>query len=130
VTRLAQRPAMRAFFAARMGSAARLDESTPNRPAQEQTMLKVNEYFDGKVKSIAFAAADGPATAGVMAPGRYEFGTSSREIMIVTSGEMKVKLPGAADWQVFKPFERFEVAANQRFQLDIAADCAYICLYR
>ena len=93
-------------------------------------MLKVNEYFDGKVKSISFTAADGPATAGVMAPGQYEFGTSTKEIMIVTSGAMKVKLPGAADWQTFQPFERFEVEANQKFQLDLAGDCAYICLYR
>jgi len=32
-------------------------------------MLKVNEYFDGKVKSIAFETATLPATVGVMVPG-------------------------------------------------------------
>ncbi|MBP1733586.1 MAG: hypothetical protein H6Q55_4015 [Deltaproteobacteria bacterium] len=32
-------------------------------------MFKVNEYFDGKVKSIAFSPAEGPATVGVMAKG-------------------------------------------------------------
>ena len=37
-------------------------------------MFKVNEYFDGTVKSIAFGTAEGPATIGVMAPGEYEFG--------------------------------------------------------
>ena len=40
-------------------------------------MFKVNEYFDGTVKSIAFGTAEGPATIGVMAPGEYEFGTAS-----------------------------------------------------
>lgn len=40
-------------------------------------LFKVNEYFDGKVASIAFAPAEGPATVGVMAVGEYEFGTSS-----------------------------------------------------
>ena len=30
-------------------------------------MFKVNEYFDGTVKSIAFGTAEGPATIGVMA---------------------------------------------------------------
>jgi uncharacterized protein YaiE (UPF0345 family) len=35
-------------------------------------MFKVNEYFDGTVKSIAFGTAEGPATIGVMAPGEYE----------------------------------------------------------
>lgn len=40
-------------------------------------MFKTNEYFDGNVKSIAFTAANGHATMGVMAPGEYEFGTST-----------------------------------------------------
>ena len=31
-------------------------------------MFKVNEYFDGTVKSIAFDMAAGPSTIGVMAP--------------------------------------------------------------
>jgi hypothetical protein len=44
-------------------------------------MFKVNKYFDGKVKSLAFQTADGPATIGVMAAGEYEFGTSTVEIM-------------------------------------------------
>ncbi len=92
-------------------------------------MLKVNEYFDGKVKSISFTSPEGPATAGVMAAGQYEFGTSTKEIMIVTSGIMKVKLPGAADWREFKPYDRFEVAAGQKFQLDLPGDASYICLY-
>ncbi len=61
-------------------------------------MLKVNEYFDGKVKSIAFSTAEGPATAGVMAKGEYEFGTSAKEIMRVTTGKLTVTLPGANDW--------------------------------
>jgi len=32
-------------------------------------MLKVNEYFDGKVKSIALENAEGNATVGVMEQG-------------------------------------------------------------
>ena len=59
-------------------------------------MFKVNEYFDGTVKSIAFGTAEGPATIGVMAPGEYEFGTAQREIMHVVSGALTVKLPDAA----------------------------------
>ena len=35
-------------------------------------MFEVNEYFDGKVKSIAFKTETLPATAGVMAQGEYE----------------------------------------------------------
>ena len=61
-------------------------------------MFKVNEYFEGKVKSIAFATATGPATIGVMAVGDYEFGTAKKEIMTVTSGRLTVKLPGDTEW--------------------------------
>ena len=49
-------------------------------------MFDVNEYFEGKVKSIGFQTETLPATVGVMAPGEYEFGTSQRETMTVVSG--------------------------------------------
>ena len=93
-------------------------------------MFKVNEYFDGTVKSIGFAMAEGPATIGVMAPGEYEFGTSQREVMTVISGALTVKLPGASDWQTFKAGNSFEVAANAKFQLQVKVDTAYLCEYR
>lgn len=93
-------------------------------------MLKVNEYFEGNVKSISFKTSEGPATVGVMAKGSYEFGTSQKEIMIVTTGVLKVKLPGQAEWKTCKPYEQFEVAANQKFQLDVPADASYICYYK
>lgn len=93
-------------------------------------MLKVNEYFDGSVKSIAFAGDDCPATAGVMEPGEYEFGTSSVEYVTVVSGVMTVKLPGEKSFRDFKPFDTFIVPKDSRFQLKIKADAAYICLYK
>ncbi len=93
-------------------------------------MFKVNEYFEGKVKSLAFKTAEGPATVGVMAPGEYEFGTSTVEIMSVVSGGLTVRLPGAAEWKNFGPGESFTVAANEKFQLKVASDTAYLCLYR
>lgn len=93
-------------------------------------MFKVNEYFDGKVKSIAFTTPDGPATLGVMAPGEYEFGTSTVEYMTVVSGIMTVKLPGEAEFRDYKPFDTFIVAKDSKFQLRIVTDAAYICLYK
>ena len=92
-------------------------------------MLPVNEYFAGKVKSIGFQAGKLPATVGVMAPGEYEFGTSQKETMTVVSGALVVKLPGASDWQRFEAGASFVVAANQRFQLQVATDTAYLCTY-
>ncbi len=92
-------------------------------------MLKVNEYFDGKVKSIGFATATLPATVGVMAPGEYDFGTSELETITVVSGALTVKLPGQADWQTFDAGDTFTVAAKQRFQLQVAVATAYLCTY-
>lgn len=93
-------------------------------------MFKVNEYFDGTVKSIAFDMVEGPATVGVMAPGEYEFGTSQLEVMHVIAGSLDVKLPGAEDYRTFAAGTQFTVPANSKFQLKVAVDTAYLCEYR
>ena len=93
-------------------------------------MFKVNEYFNGTVKSIAFTGEEGPATVGVMAPGEYEFGTAQREIMHVVSGELVVKLPGSDAWETFATGTQFNVPADSKFQLQVKVDTAYLCEYR
>jgi purine/pyrimidine-nucleoside phosphorylase len=93
-------------------------------------MFKVNEYFNGNVKSIAFQPVDGPATVGVMAPGEYEFGTGSKEIMTVVSGALTVKLPGDSAWKEYRAGDTFEVEKGRKFNLKVAVDTAYLCLYR
>ena len=93
-------------------------------------MLKSNEYFDGNVKSIAFTTSESPATVGVMAPGEYEFGTSTVEYMTVVSGALIVKLPGSADWQTFSKGDTFIVEKDKKFQLIVKEDTAYLCLYK
>jgi len=92
-------------------------------------MFKTNEYFDGKVKSIAFADKGGDATIGVMAAGEYVFGTSTKEVMTVVSGKLTVKLPGCKDWCEFGTFESFTVEANKKFQVKVESDTTYICRY-
>ena len=92
-------------------------------------MFKVNEYFDGKVTSIAFQTATLPATVGVMAIGEYEFGTDQKETMSVVSGKLTVKLPGNDEWQDIQQGEQFIIEANQSFQLKVAVETAYLCTY-
>jgi hypothetical protein len=94
------------------------------------TMFKVNEYYEGKVKSLAFESPAGPATIGVMAPGEYEFGTSTLEIMQVISGKLTVKLPGKKTWKSFGSGKRFAIPANEKFQLKVEMESAYLCLYK
>jgi len=92
-------------------------------------MLKTNEYFNGNVKSIGFQSSTLPATIGVMAVGDYTFGTDCRETMTVVSGTLTVKLPEQNDWQTFSEGESFVVEANQRFDLQVKTDTAYLCTY-
>jgi len=92
-------------------------------------MLNVNEYFDGKVKSIGFQGESLPATVGVISPGEYEFGTSKKEVMTVVSGALTVQLPGSESWARFAAGGAFEVAANTSFKVKADMDTAYCCTY-
>ena len=93
-------------------------------------MFDVNEYFDGRVKSIAFTADGGPATIGVMAQGEYEFGTSKIEHMTLVSGKMAVLLPGETEWRDIPVNGTFVVPADVRFGVRIDEEAAYLCLYK
>jgi hypothetical protein len=93
------------------------------------TMFTINQYFDGQVASIAFQTATLPATVGVMAIGDFEFGTTQKETVTVVSGALTVKLPDSDDWQTFAAGQHFIVAANEKFQLQVAVETAYLCTY-
>ncbi len=92
-------------------------------------MLKNNEYFDGKVKSIGFDTDGGKATVGVMEAGEYEFGTAGAELMTVVAGALTVQLPGSAAWRTFAAGEEFRVEADSKFRLKVAENAAYLCRY-
>jgi purine/pyrimidine-nucleoside phosphorylase len=93
-------------------------------------MFKVNEYFGGNVKSLAFSTSECPATIGVMAAGEYEFGTSTIEYMTVTSGILHVMLPGETIWKAYTPFNTFVVEKGVKFRVKADADVTYLCLYK
>jgi uncharacterized protein YaiE (UPF0345 family) len=93
-------------------------------------MFKTNEYFDGKVKSIALDSAEGAATIGVMAKGEYEFGTSSVEIMTVVSGKLSILQPWEKEWKTYKKFESFTVDKGVKFKVKCDEDTPYFCLYK
>jgi len=92
-------------------------------------MLKVNEYFDGKVKSIGFDDSRGPVTVGVMEAGEYTFSTAAKEEMSVVSGALTVRLPGSDTWQTFAAGASFNVLADASFDLQVAEASAYVCRY-
>lgn len=92
-------------------------------------MLTVNEYFDGKVKSIGFKTTTLPATVGVIVAGEYEFSTGSKETMVVISGELAVQYPGENTWQTFTEGQNFEIEGNSSFKVRAQVDTAYLCKF-
>ena len=92
--------------------------------------MQVNEYFDGNVKSIGFENSEGRVTAGVMAIGEYEFGTSTVEYMTITSGKMSVLLPGETNWKTYRESETFKVEKDQKFKVQVEESTSYKCLYK
>jgi uncharacterized protein YaiE (UPF0345 family) len=93
-------------------------------------MFKVNEYFDGKVKSLGFETKNEVVTIGVMDAGEYEFGTATVEHMTVTSGQMTVLLPGETDWKTFQEYETFVVEKDSKFKVKVDEPTSYKCVYK
>jgi purine/pyrimidine-nucleoside phosphorylase len=91
-------------------------------------MIQVNTYFEGQVTSLAAHNKQGKATVGVIAPGKYEFGTGSVEIMTVVWGELKAQLPGG-DWITYKQGESFRVENGVTFAVEASDTMAYVCQY-
>lgn len=92
-------------------------------------MLKTNEYFDGKVKSIAFQTDTLPATVGVMVAGEYTFNTADKERMTVISGAMNITFAGEDSAKIFNAGDSFDVEANSAFDVKVDVETAYLCLY-
>ena len=92
-------------------------------------MFKTNEYFEGKVKSIAFQGQDKPATVGVMAAGEYVFNTGDKEKVTVITGQLAIKLDGETTENTYTAGQSFEVAGDSSFNVSVPSDCAYLCEY-
>jgi len=91
--------------------------------------MKHNVYFEGRVQSLSLETEEGRATVGVITPGKYGFATATEERMLITSGELKAKLPGQ-DWAIFKAGQEFIVKEKLSFEVDAEKDVSYICYYR
>jgi len=91
--------------------------------------MKHNSYFEGKVQSLAVGTPDGPATVGVIEPGKYSFGTDCEEHMHVVSGTLKAKLPNG-DWKSYGKGQFFVVPAKVKFEVEADSDVAYLCYYK
>ncbi len=92
-------------------------------------MVEVNEYFDGKVKSLTVNSSVGRKTVGVMEPGEYEFNTEKKETMTIVSGEFSVYFAEYDEWEDFGVGSSFDIPAQSTFKVKIIEDSAYLCEY-
>ncbi len=93
-------------------------------------MIVVNEYFEGKVKSIGFDNSEGKVSTGVMDIGEYVFSTEQQELMQVISGALQIKQVGQTSYTEYKSGTEFEVAANSEFAVIVKEPTAYLCFYK
>ena len=92
-------------------------------------MFNTNEYFEGKVKSVAYENNTGKYTIGVMDNGEYEFGTSSNEEMTVVNGTLEVLLPGQETWSKYEAGDSFIVDSGIKFKVKANGVSSYLCRY-
>jgi hypothetical protein len=91
--------------------------------------MKHNSYFEGKVQSLVVNTPEGPATVGVIEPGKYSFGTDCEEHMLVVAGVLKAKLPGGR-WHTYAKGQFFVVPKKLKFEVEAVGDVAYLCYYK
>ena len=92
-------------------------------------MVKVNEYFEGKVKSLDLDLSEKKKTVGVMNAGEYEFDTEAKEVITVVSGDLCVYFPEYDEWEDFGAGSTFEIPASSKFKVKVQEDTAYLCEY-
>ena len=92
-------------------------------------MINVNEYFEGKIKSLGFELHGTPYTAGVILPGEYAIDTQKEEHITVTVGEFEIRPPNS-DWKTAQIGDTTVIPANATFDVRVIEPVSYICVYR
>jgi uncharacterized protein YaiE (UPF0345 family) len=100
-----------------------------NGKKEEVEMIKVNEYMEGKVKSLGAEYKGEYFTAGVIIPGEYKFSAEKEEHIAVTLGEMKIRLPGG-DWKKYSRGETAVVPQGKEFDIRADETVSYVCFYK
>ena len=92
-------------------------------------MIKVNEYFDGNIKSIGTESEGSRFTVGIMDPGIYTIPTEFEEHVTITFGRCKVQISGK-EWINAGNGDTFIVPAKAEVTFKVDRPVAYICLYK
>jgi uncharacterized protein YaiE (UPF0345 family) len=92
-------------------------------------MIKLNEYYDGQVRSLEFENSQGKFTSGVMEPGEWTFEAPTREWMILTRGSWEARLPGTEKFVPFEIGESFQIEGGESFTVRVLEPSSYVCPY-
>jgi len=93
-----------------------------------KNMIKLSEYFDGKVKSLAQVLKGQKFSVGVMESGEYSFSTGAPEVMEVVLGSMEAQLPDGRH-ETYTKGQTFSVPGNSQFVVKVTEPVSYICYY-
>jgi len=63
----------------------------------------------------------------VILPSSLRFNTGAPERMELIEGECRVKLPGNADWAVFRGGQSFDVPGQSAFDIEVTQTLHYVC---
>lgn len=89
---------------------------------------KANVYFDGKCVSHTVHFPDGSRKSiGVIFPSVLTFNTAEPELMEITAGSCRVRLPGDKDWCMCRAGDSFSVPANSSFDIEPLETLDYVC---
>ena len=93
-----------------------------------RVVKKANVYFDGKCVSHTVYLTDGSRkTVGVMFPSKLTFNTGEPELVDITAGSCRVKLPGDKDWRVYRAGDSFKVPGQSAFDIEPLETLDYVC---
>lgn len=89
---------------------------------------KANIYFDGKCVSHTVMFPNGTrSTIGVIFPSSLTFNTAAPELMEINNGACKVRLNGESEWKTYNAGEKFTVAGNSSFDIEVTETVDYVC---
>ncbi|HZE69891.1 MAG TPA: pyrimidine/purine nucleoside phosphorylase [Pyrinomonadaceae bacterium] len=69
------------------------------------------------------------ATVGVITSGHYTFSTESEGCVVITTGQLRVKLP-REEWRVMRKGENYVVSRDSSFDVGAYGDAASVCYYK
>ena len=91
-------------------------------------MITVNDYFNGKIKSLGFERDGVSYTVGVFLPGEYKIKTEEEEHISVTLGDFEIRLPKGG-WKRIELGDKIVIPESTEFYLKVENVASYICTY-